>query len=168
MPPLQFIHKAVLFIPATARTAATFAAAAAHPQYGPQNQMEITQFLALQAIRQAVDKADQLGVRANIALLDTAGHLKAFLRMDDAFLGSIDIAMGKARTAMLFRMNSEAVGEFLNPENHTHGMVNTSGGLVGFKGGMPVRANGAVVAYMGVSGGSPEQDFEIATAGSAM
>ena len=130
--------------------------------------MEITQVQALQVISQAAEKADQLGIRANITVLDTAGHLKSFLRMDTAFLGSIDISMGKAKTAMLFRMNSEAVGEFLTPENHTHGMVNTSGGLVGFKGGMPVTAAGTIVAYIGVSGGSPEQDFQIATAGSAI
>ena len=67
---------------------------------------------------------------------------------------------------MLFRMNSEAVGEFLSPDAHTYGMVNTSGGLVGFKGGMPVKSAGEIVAYIGVSGGSPDQDFEIATAGS--
>jgi uncharacterized protein GlcG (DUF336 family) len=130
--------------------------------------MDITQAQALQVIYQAAEKAKQLRVEANITVLDTAGHLKSFLRMDNAFLGSIDISMGKAKTAMLFRMNSEAVGEFLNPENHTHGMVNTSGGLVGFKGGMPVTAAGAIVAYIGVSGGSPEQDFEIAAAGSAI
>lgn len=86
--------------------------------------------------------------------------------MDDAFLGSIDIAMGKAKTAMLFRMNSEAVGQFLTPEAGAYGMVGTSGGLVGFKGGMPIRSGGEIVAYIGVSGGNPDQDFEIATAGS--
>ena len=86
--------------------------------------------------------------------------------MDNAYLGSIDVSMGKAKTAMLFRMNSEAVGEFLNPENKTYGLVNTSGGLVGFKGGMPIKSQGNIVGYIGVSGGSPEQDFEIAAAGS--
>ena len=86
--------------------------------------------------------------------------------MDNAFLGSIDIAMGKAKTAMLFRMNSESVGEFLHPDRQTYGMVNTSGGLVGFKGGMPIQSNAITIAYIGVSGGSPEQDFQIATAGS--
>ena len=128
--------------------------------------MEITQIQALQAIDRATSKAVAIGVNANITVLDTAGHLKAFLRMDDAFLGSIDIAMGKAKTAMLFRMNSEEVGTFLNPENKTYGMVQTSGGLVGFKGGMPVKSNDAIIGYIGVSGGSPDQDFEIATAGS--
>jgi uncharacterized protein GlcG (DUF336 family) len=128
--------------------------------------METTQDQAAQALNQATAKAGQMGVNANITILDTAGYLKSFIRMDDAFLGSIDIAIGKAKTAMLFRMNSEAVGEFLRPEAHAYGMANTSGGLVGFKGGMPVRARGEIVAYIGVSGGSPDQDFEIATAGS--
>lgn len=129
---------------------------------------DISQAQALKVIAQAIEKAEELGVDANVAVLDTAGHLKAFLRMDTAFLGSIDLALSKAKTAMLFRMNSEAVGEFLRPENHTYGMVNTSGGLVGFKGGMPVTTAGDIVAYIGVSGGSPDQDFAIATAGSAV
>ena len=128
--------------------------------------METTQKQAFQSQNQAAEKAIQIGVNANITILDTAGHLKSFLRMDEAYLGSIDIAMGKAKTAMLFRMNSEAVGQFLSPEAHTYGMVSTSGGLVGFKGGMPVKAKGQIVAYIGVSGGSPDQDFEIASAGS--
>lgn len=128
--------------------------------------METTHLQALKAIEQSVTKAKEIGVNANISILDTSGHLKAFLRMDEAFLGSIDIAMGKAKTAMLFRMNSEQVGEFLNPENRTYGMVNTSGGLVGFKGGMAVKENDETIGYIGVSGGSPDQDFEIATAGS--
>lgn len=128
--------------------------------------METTQLQALKAIELAAGKARSIAVNANISILDTAGHLKAFLRMDDAFLGSIDIAMGKAKTAMLFRMNSEEVGTFLNPENKTYGMVNTSGGLVGFKGGMAIKSNDQTIGYIGVSGGSPEQDFEIAIAGS--
>nr|WP_315248873.1 heme-binding protein [uncultured Flavobacterium sp.] len=128
--------------------------------------METNQKQAFKSLHQAIEKANEIGVNANITILDPAGHLKAFIRMDDAFLGSIDISMGKAKTAMLFRMNSEAVGEFLNPENKTYGMVNTSGGLVGFKGGVPVKSGNDIVAYMGVSGGSPDQDFEIATAGS--
>ena len=128
--------------------------------------METTQKQAFQAQNQAAEKARQMGVNANITILDTAGHLKSFVRMDDAYLGSIDIAMGKAKTAMLFRMNSEAVGQFLSPEAQTYGMVSTSGGLVGFKGGMPIKAEEQIIGYIGVSGGSPDQDFEIATAGS--
>lgn len=139
-------------------------------QFKTENQilvlMEATHTQAFKSLNQAIEKARELHINANITILDTAGHLKTFFRMDDAFIGSIDISMGKAKTAMLFRMNSEAVGEFLNPENKTYGMVQTSGGLVGFRGGMPVFSSNLIIAYIGVSGGSPDQDFEIATAGS--
>jgi uncharacterized protein GlcG (DUF336 family) len=128
--------------------------------------MEIKSTQALKLLEQATAKASAMGVDANIAIMDTAGHMKLFYRMDNAFLGSIDIAVQKAKTAMLFRMNSEAVGTFLAPENKAYGMAGTSGGLVAFPGGMPVRSGETIIAYIGVSGGSPDQDFEIATAGS--
>ena len=89
--------------------------------------------------------------------------------MDDAFVGSIDIALGKAKTAMLFRKPSHELGEaFLRPAAHSYGMVNTNGGLVGFKGGVPVQMGDEIVAYIGVSGGSSEEDLIIATAGSIL
>jgi uncharacterized protein GlcG (DUF336 family) len=62
-------------------------------------------------------------------------------------------------------MNSDSVGEYLNPAMGTYGMINTSGGLVGFRGGMPITKDEQIIAYIGVSGGSPDQDFEIASAG---
>jgi uncharacterized protein GlcG (DUF336 family) len=130
--------------------------------------MTATTQQATQAISQAMAKAAFIGVAANIVVLDTAGYLKSFQRMDNAYLGSIDIALGKAKTAMLFRMNSEEVGTFLDPVQKTFGMEATNGGLVGFKGGMPIRKGNEILAYIGVSGGSPDQDFEIAMAGSAL
>ena len=130
--------------------------------------MDITSSQAFEAVQQAIARAEAINIPANIAIMDTAGHMKLFHRMDQAYLGSMDIAIGKAKTAMLFRMNSEAVGEFLDPDNKTYGMVNSNGGLVGFKGGIPLRAGDDIVGYIGVSGGSPDQDFEIATAGSTI
>lgn len=130
--------------------------------------MELSTQQSIEVVEKAISKATQVGVQANIAVLDKSGHLKAFQRMDDAFLGSIDIAIGKAKTAMLFRMNSEEVGGFLDPVQKTYGMISTNGGLVGFKGGMPIRKGEEILAYIGVSGGSPDQDFEIATAGSSL
>lgn len=130
--------------------------------------MTITTHQATEAINKAMAKGASIGVAANIVVLDTDGYLKSFQRMDDAYLGSIDIAIGKAKTAMLFRMNSEEVGAFLDPVNKTYGMVSTNGGLVGFKGGMPVRKGSEILAYIGVSGGSPDQDFDIASAGSTL
>ena len=77
--------------------------------------MEITLDQTDEVLRKAKAKAQEIGVAVNIALLDTGGHLKSLQRMDDAFIGSIDIAIRKAKTAMLFRMPSEQLGEFLKP-----------------------------------------------------
>lgn len=128
--------------------------------------MEITSAQALILMEQAIAKAINIGVNANIAIIDNAGYMKLFHRMDNAFLGSIDIAFQKAKTAMLFRMNSEMVGKFLAPESKAYGMGGTNGGLVAFPGGMPVKTGEFIIAYIGVSGGSPDQDFEIASVGS--
>jgi uncharacterized protein GlcG (DUF336 family) len=128
--------------------------------------MELTSDQAFQIMQQAVAKAKQLSVPSNIAIMDIAGHMKLFHRMDEAWLGSIDIAIKKARTAMLFRCDSEDVGGFLSSEDRAFVLNNTNGGLVGFGGGMPVMLGTNIIAYIGVSGGSTEQDMEIARAGS--
>lgn len=130
--------------------------------------MEINLNEARQVIQQARAKAIQLNVNVNIAVLDTAGHLKAFERMDNAFPGTIDLALKKAKTASLFRMSSEAVGAFLKPEAGTYGMVNTNGGLVGFAGGLPINKDNEIIGYIGVSGGAVSEDLIIATAGASL
>lgn len=130
--------------------------------------MEINLNEARQVIQLARAKAIQLDVNVNIAVLDTAGNLKAFERMDNAFLGTIDIALKKARTASLFRMSSEAVGDFLKPEAGAHGMVSTNDGLVGFAGGLPINKDNEIIGYIGVSGGAISQDLTIATAGASL
>lgn len=129
--------------------------------------MEITLKQAQAVLKSAAEKAASLNVPVNITILDTAGHLKAFERMDDAFLGSLDIAFKKAKTASLFRMNSEQVGEFLKPESKAYGITGTNEGLVGFGGGMPIHHNNSIIGYIGVSGGAIEQDVAIAQAGAA-
>ena len=126
--------------------------------------MDITLLQSESLLDRAKKKALEIGIPMNIAILDTAGHLKAFLRMDNAFLGSIDIAIRKARTAMLFRMNSEKVGEFLRPEVGAWGMEASSGGLMGFAGGIPIKDHEEIIGYVGVSGGPIEMDFAVASA----
>jgi uncharacterized protein GlcG (DUF336 family) len=88
--------------------------------------------------------------------------------MDDAFIGSVDIAIRKAKTAMLFRMPSEQLGEFLKPEVAAYGLEHTNGGLVGFAGRLPIKQNGEIIGYIGVSGGAISQDAVIAIAGSVI
>lgn len=110
-------------------------------------------------------RAAEIGVAANIAVLDGAVQLKAFSRMDGALLGSIDIAIGKARTAALFGMRTEDIGEFCKPGGTSPGLENSNGGLVVFAGGLPVRAaNGALIGAVGISGGAVAQDLDIAEA----
>jgi uncharacterized protein GlcG (DUF336 family) len=128
--------------------------------------MNITLTQSEQVLSQAKAKANEIGVPVNIAIMDTTGYLKTLQRMDDAFIGTIDVAIQKAKTAMLFRMNTEQVGEFLKPEAAAYGLENTNGGLVGFAGGMPIKQGGKIIGYIGVSGGAIPQDFSIATAGS--
>jgi uncharacterized protein GlcG (DUF336 family) len=113
-------------------------------------------------------KAAAIGVPVNIAVLDAGAHLKAFTRMDGAVLGSIDIAMRKARTAVLFQTTSEAVWDYCKPGAPAHALELTNGGLAPFAGGIPLLgSDGAVIGAVGVSGGAVLQDLEIAEAAAA-
>jgi uncharacterized protein GlcG (DUF336 family) len=113
-------------------------------------------------------RAAVLGVPVNIAVLDAGTHLKAFGRMDGALIGSIDIALNKARTAALFGMRTEAIGEFCKPGGTSPGLEQTNRGLVVFAGGIPLTGkDGATVGAVGVSGGAVAQDLDIAEAAAA-
>ncbi|WP_184715930.1 heme-binding protein [Caulobacter sp.] len=112
--------------------------------------------------------AADLGVPVNIAVLDAAAHLQAFGRMDDAVLGSIDVALGKARTSALFGITSEAVWDYCKPGAPAPGLERSNGGLMTFPGGAPLRdLVGRLLGAVGVSGGSPDQDAEIARVAAA-
>jgi len=113
-------------------------------------------------------RADALGVPVNIAVLDAGAHLKAFTRQDGAVLGSIDIALNKARTAALFSVPSEALWDYARPGGPSPGLENSNGGLAVFPGGLPLfDAQSVLVGAIGVSGGAPSQDLEIAQAAAA-
>ncbi len=109
--------------------------------------------------------AKKIGVPVNIAVLDAGTNLKAFCRMDGAVLGSIDVAMGKARTAALFQITSDAVWDYCKPGAPAPGLDRSNGGLMTFAGGIPIAsANGEILGAVGVSGGAVSQDREIAQA----
>jgi uncharacterized protein GlcG (DUF336 family) len=130
--------------------------------------MQITAHQARAVIAAGEAKASEVGVPMNIAVLDGGGHLKAFARMDGAVLGSIDIALKKAKTAVLFGMNSEAVGEFCKPGAPAQGLAATNDVLVVFAGGIPIRNEaGEVIGSVGVSGGAVDQDYAVALAAAA-
>ena len=130
--------------------------------------MKLTTQQAQAAIVGATEKAASIKVPMNIAVLDAGGHLKSFVRMDSAVLGSIDIALKKAKTAVLFGMASEQVREFSKPGAASQWLEATNGVLVTFAGGIPFKnADGEIVGAIGVSGGSVDQDRSIAAAGAA-
>jgi uncharacterized protein GlcG (DUF336 family) len=113
-------------------------------------------------------KAMSIGVPVIIAVVDAGVHLKDFTRMDGAVLGSIDIALKKARTAALFQTTSDAVWEYCRPGAPAPTLELTNGGLAAFGGGIPLRGpDGQVLGAVGVSGGAVAQDVEIAEGAAA-
>lgn len=110
-------------------------------------------------------KATEIGVPMNIAVVDAGGNLLHFSRMEDAWLGSVDIAIKKARTAVLFTMPSAAIGELSQPGGSLYNIELTNGGLVSFGGGLLITgADGHVIGGVGVSGGQVPQDVTVAEA----
>lgn len=125
--------------------------------------------LPLREARSMVDAgiaaAADMGVAMNLAVVDQGGHLRAFARMDGAWLGSVDIAIRKARTAVLFFMPSAAIGEMSQPGGPLYGIEVSNGGLISFGGGLPVAdEDGRTIGGVGVSGGAVEQDVTVAEA----
>lgn len=130
--------------------------------------MNVLMEIAEKVVSAARRKAFEIGVPMNIAVLDGGCYLKLFIRMDGAALGSIDVSLRKAKTAILFGMNSEQVFEFCKPGGPSFGLEHTNGGLAVFPGGIPLRnADGEVIGAIGVSGGTVSQDFIVAEAGAA-
>jgi uncharacterized protein GlcG (DUF336 family) len=130
--------------------------------------MQITSDQAESLVRGAKPKAADMGVAVSVVVVDAAGHLKAFSRMDGAWLGSIDVAIKKAKTSVLFEAETQAIWELCKPEAQAHGLELTNNGLVTFAGGIPIkRADGQLLGSIGVSGGQIAQDLEVARAGLA-
>ena len=123
---------------------------------------------AMAALTAALAKAEQLGTNMDIAVVDAGANLKSFARMDGAWLGSIDIAIRKARTARLFDMPTGEIGKLSQPGGPLYQIEHSNGGLISFPGGLPIRsAAGTVIGAIGVSGSSVENDRLVAAAGVA-
>jgi len=126
---------------------------------------DITLAQAQALVETAMKKATEIDTLMNIAVVDAGGNLKAFARMDGAWLGSTDISVRKARTARFFDMNSGDVGALSQPGGPLYNIEVSNGGLITFPGGIPVRLNGEIVGGIGVSGSSVENDHTVADAG---
>lgn len=114
----------------------------------------------------AVQKAAEIQTRMDVTVVDQGGNLKAFARMDGAWLGSIDISIKKARTARYFDMESGEIGKLSQPGGPLYNIEVSNEGLITFPGGIPLKnSNGEVVGAIGVSGSTVEDDHEVAVAG---
>lgn len=119
-------------------------------------------------INAARRKAEEIGVPMNIAVVDGGNNLVAFARMDNAWLGSIGIAHGKAYTARAFDMPTKDLARKAQPGQPLYGIEATNPGrIVIFPGGVPLTSAGAVVGAIGASGGTPDQDQQVAEAAAA-
>lgn len=110
-------------------------------------------------------KAAEIGLAYNIAVVDSGGHLLAFVRQDGALLGSIDLAIGKAVTARLFDKPTSQLAELAQPRAPLFGIQQSNHGeVVIFGGGLLARLDGEVVGAVGTSAGTVEQDIAVAEA----
>lgn len=134
---------------------------------GGNNGITLDQAMAVVAAAKA--KAEKQGTLMDIAVVDAGANLTAFVRMDGAFLGSIDISIKKAKTARFFNMPTGKLGELAQPGQPLFNIEFSNNGLITFPGGLPLKdKNGDIIGAIGVSGSSVEDDHEVASAGAAV
>lgn len=128
--------------------------------------MNITLAQAEKIISAAKEKAKAIDTKMNIAVVDAGANLVAFVRMDGAWLGSLDISIKKAKTARFFDMNTGSIGELSQPGGSLYNIEHSNNGLITFPGGIPIKnVAGEIIGAIGVSGSSVENDHTVADAG---
>ncbi len=109
-----------------------------------------------------------VGQPMNIAVVDAGGVLVAHVRQDGAWIGSVDISIGKAFTARAFDITTKDLADNAQPGQQFYGInASNQGHIMIFAGGVPLLADGVVVGAVGVSGGTGEQDQAVAEAAAA-
>ncbi|MHB8796412.1 MAG: GlcG/HbpS family heme-binding protein [Candidatus Nanopelagicales bacterium] len=129
----------------------------------------VTYGMAEKAIAAGLAKAEEMGSPSSIAVIDSGRELVAFARMDGALLASAEISQAKAYTARSLNSATKDVGGWAQPGGPLYGLetahLSAGRALVTFGGGVPITVDGEVVGAVGVAGGSPDQDHEVASAG---
>ena len=129
--------------------------------------MNITLIQAEAAIKAAKQKATELGTKMNICVVDAGSNLVAFARMDGAWIGSVDIAQKKAKTAAWFMMETAALSPLVQPGAPLFGIEHSNGGLITFPGGVVIKNGDEVIGAIGVSGSTVENDHAVAAKGAS-
>ena len=128
--------------------------------------MNINLEQAEKIIAVAKEKSIAINTKMNIAIVDSGANLVAFVRMDGAWLGSLDIAIKKAKTARFFDMNTGIIGELSQPGGALYNIEHSNNGLITFPGGVPIKNKaGEIIGAIGVSGSTVENDHTVAEAG---
>ena len=123
---------------------------------------------ARRVIAAAEAKAAEIGQPMNIAVADGGGNLVAHVRMDNAWIGSVDISIKKAYTSRAFDIATKDLAEHSQSGGQFFGIhASNNGKVMIFAGGIPIKKDGKVVGAIGVSGGSGVQDHAVAEAGAA-
>jgi uncharacterized protein GlcG (DUF336 family) len=121
---------------------------------------------ARRIIAAAEKKAVEVGQPMNIAVVDAGGNLVAHVRMDNAWIGSVDISIKKAWTSRAFDISTKDLSQHSQSGGQFFGIhASNSGKVMIFAGGVPLKSGDKVVGAIGVSGGSGEQDNAVAEAG---
>jgi uncharacterized protein GlcG (DUF336 family) len=113
----------------------------------------------------SIDAADKRGEKFVIAVVDAGANLISLTRMDGAWLGSLELAQKKAKTARSFDMPTEDLQDMSQPGGPLYGIEGGTDGFVTIGGGLPLKVDGEVVGAVGVSGSTPDADIEVAKAG---
>jgi len=126
----------------------------------------LTLDVASKMIHSTISESKNRSLKMNIAVVDSGSNLVTFARMDGAWLGSIDVAIKKAKTAVFFDMSTKQLGTMAQPGKSLFGIEQSNDGLILFPGGLPVHdQNGKLIGGIGVSGDSVENDQSIAAVG---
>ncbi len=129
---------------------------------------DITMEEARAVLEAALNKAEETNTKMDIAVVDAGANLKAFIRMDEAWIGSIDIAIKKARTARFFDMPTGEIGKLSQPGGPLYNIEHSNDGLITFPGGIPLKnRENEIIGAIGVSGSTVENDHLVAEAGAA-
>ncbi len=122
--------------------------------------------LAKKLIDRTEDYAASVGLNCVIAVYDAHGNPVAVHVMDDAYLASYDVATQKAYTAVALKMSTEELNRLVQPGGDFYGLESLKGGkLVAFGGGVPLKRGSRIIGGLGVSGGTAEQDQDVAVHG---
>ena len=127
---------------------------------------QVTEELALAALKVGLDKAAELNEPSCVAIVDAGGNLTAFARSNDAAFGVGEIAINKAYTAAALRCRTEDLYKNAQPGGDEYGLEVAGRGrpFVLFGGGAPIRRDGVIIGAVGVSGGPIAADLKIADA----